>query len=254
MPSTVPDGFLATPTLGRRAIMNSATQNNKNFGAKITVLLADDHAVVRQGLRLLLEKQPDFDIVGESSDGLETLRAVEKIRPAILIVDLAMPQLNGVEIIREIGYREIPTRAILLSAHIDEQYVFSALRSGAYGYVFKGSAVDELIQAIRRVHLGQHHLPPAFFEAAVDAYIEKLEKSVEEDGSNPLSRRERQILQMVAEGFSNAEIGTRLFISTRTVEVHRSNLMRKLSLRNSADLVRYACEHLPPPVENNRKH
>ncbi|HEV8722575.1 MAG TPA: response regulator transcription factor [Candidatus Binatia bacterium] len=224
----------------------------KKPGARITIVLADDHSVVRQGLRALLEKEPDFDIVGEASNGLETLRSVEKLKPAVAIVDLAMPHLNGLEVTREITHQRLPTRVLLLSAHSSEPYVLNALKNGAFGYVLKSSAVDELVRAIRQVHLGRRYLPPAYSEAAVDAYLAKAGKSVS-SGSDLLTRRERQILQMVAEGSSNAEIGSRLFISTRTVEVHRFNLMRKLSLRNSADLVRYALEHLPPEAGSTRK-
>lgn len=228
------------------------TAGSRNPGGRITIVLADDHSVVRQGLRVLLEKEPDFNIVGEASNGLETLRCVEKSKPAVVIVDLAMPHLNGLEVTREITHQRLPTRVLLLSAHSSEPYVLSALKSGAFGYVLKSSAVDELVRAIRHVHLGMRYLPPAYSEAAVDAYLEKAEKSAG-NGADPLTRRERQILQMVAEGSSNAEIGSRLFISTRTVEVHRFNLMRKLSLRNSAELIRYALDHLPLEAEFTKK-
>jgi two-component system response regulator NreC len=231
---------------------NGIAAGGKKPGGRITIVLADDHSVVRQGLRVLLEKEPDFDIVGEASDGLETLRCVEKLKPAVAIVDLAMPHLNGLEVTHEITHQRLPTRVLLLSAHSSEPYVLNALKHGAFGYVLKSSAVDELVRAIRQVHLGRHYLPPAYSEAAFDAYLAKAGKSIS-SGSDLLTRRERQILQMVAEGSSNAEIGSRLFISTRTVEVHRFNLMRKLSLRNSADLIRYALEHLPPEAESTRK-
>jgi len=239
-------------TMGRAMTSNDAAPIGKKSTGKITILLADDHRVVRQGLRVLLEKEPDFDIVGEASNGLEALRCIEKLRPAVAIVDLAMPQLNGLEVTREITHRRLPSRVLLLSAHSNEQYVLNALKNGAFGYVLKSSAVDELVRAIRHVHLGMRYLPPAYSEAAVDAYLEKAEKSAG-NGPDLLTRRERQILQMVAEGSSNAEIGSRLFISTRTVEVHRFNLMRKLSLHNSAELIRYALEHLPPETESTRK-
>jgi two-component system response regulator NreC len=238
--------------MGRTMTSNGAAPIGKKPAGRITILLADDHRVVRQGLRVLLEKEPDFDIVGEASNGLEALRCIEKLRPAVAIVDLAMPQLNGLEVTREVTHRRLPSRVLLLSAHSNEQYVLNALKNGAFGYVLKSSAFDELVRAIRHVHLGMRYLPPAYSEAAVDAYLEKAEKSAG-NGPDPLTRRERQILQMVAEGSSNAEIGSRLFISTRTVEVHRFNLMRKLSLHNSAELIRYALEHLPPEAESTRK-
>jgi len=231
---------------------SNPTEANKKPVKKITIVLADDHSVVRQGLRVLLEREPDFEIVGEASNGLETLRSVEKLKPDVLIVDLAMPQLNGLEVAREITRQRQRTRVLLLSAYSNEQYVFNGFKSGALGYVLKSSAVDELVRAIRQVHLGMRYLPPPYSEAAIDAFIEKIKIS-DKNGCALLTRRERQILQMVAESASNAEIGSRLFISTRTVEVHRSNLMHKLSLRNSADLIRYALENLPLGGEIGRK-
>jgi DNA-binding NarL/FixJ family response regulator len=233
-------------------ISNGIAAGGKKPGGRIAIVIADDHSVVRQGLRVLLEKEPDFDIIGEAADGLETLRCVEKLKPAVAIVDLAMPHLNGLEVTREITHQRLPTRVLLLSAHSSEPYVLSALKNGAFGYVLKSSAVDELVRAIRQVHLGMRYLPLAYSEAAVDAYLARADQSIN-NGADLLTRRERQILQMVAEGSSNAEIGSRLFISTRTVEVHRFNLMRKLSLRNSADLIRYALEHLPPEAESTGK-
>jgi DNA-binding NarL/FixJ family response regulator len=232
--------------------MTGMAMSGKKLSPKITLLLADDHTVVRQGLRVLLQQEGDFDVVGEASDGLETLRSVEKLRPAILVTDLAMPHLNGLEVTREIVHRRLDTRVIVLSAHGNEQYVHAALKSGAYGYVLKSSALEELVRAIHNVALGMRYLPPPYSEAAVDAYLKKLE-NVSEEGPDILTRRERQILQMVAEGSSNAQIGARLFISTRTVEVHRFNLMRKLSLRNSAELIHYAIEHLPLETHFSKK-
>jgi two-component system response regulator NreC len=175
-------------TMGRAMTSNDAAPIGKKSTGKITILLADDHRVVRQGLRVLLEKEPDFDIVGEASNGLEALRCIEKLRPAVAIVDLAMPQLNGLEVTREITHRRLPSRVLLLSAHSNEQYVLNALKNGAFGYVLKSSAVDELVRAIRHVHLGMRYLPPAYSEAAVDAYLEKAEKSAG-NGSDLLTRR-----------------------------------------------------------------
>lgn len=135
-------------------ISNGTMASGKKPAGRITIVLADDHSLVRQGLRVVLEKEADFDIVGEASNGLETLRCVEKWTPAVAVVDLAMPHLNGLEITREITHQRLPTRVLLLSAHSSEPYVLSALKNGAFGYVLKSSAVDELVRAIRQVHLG----------------------------------------------------------------------------------------------------
>ncbi len=205
----------------------------------ITLILADDHDVVRLGLRRLLEAETDLNVVGEASDGLQVLPMVERLRPDILVLDLVMPGLNGLEVVRQVKKRVPKTHVIVLSMHANEAYVFEALRNGAVAYVLKGSNGSELVQAIRSVLAGQRYLSPPLSERAIQTYIEKAE-GVALDTYDRLTSREREVLQLAAEGHANAEIAERLFISRRTVETHRANLFQKLGLRSQTDLVRFA--------------
>ena len=205
----------------------------------VTILLADDHQVVRQGLRALLQAEPGWAVVGEASNGLEALRLVEKLNPNVLVTDLSMPGLNGLEVARQASHRRLKTRVIILSMHTNEHYIMEALQNGAFGYVFKNLPAEQLVRAIRDVVAGLHYLPPPYSETAIDAFLENAKRAVL-DSYESLTTREREVLQLAAEGNTAAEIGVRLFISPRTVEIHRANLMRKLSLRNQADLIRYA--------------
>lgn len=204
-----------------------------------TVLLADDHAIVRHGLRALLEAEPELKLVGEAADGLSALRLVEQLRPDILIVDLMMPGLSGLEVTRQARRCSPQTRIIVLSMHANEAYVLEALRYGALGYVLKGSQVTDLVQATREVAAGRRYLSPPLSERAIEVYVQKAEATVL-DGYEVLTTRERQVLHLAAEGRTNAEIAARLFISPRTAETHRANLMRKLGLQNHTELIRYA--------------
>ncbi len=207
--------------------------------AVITLILADDHDVVRLGLRRLLEAETDLNVIGEASDGLQVLPMVERLRPDILVLDLVMPGLNGLEVVRQVKKRVPKTHVIVLSMHANEAYVFEALRNGAVAYVLKGSNGSELVQAIRSVLAGQRYLSPPLSERAIQTYIEKAE-GVALDTYDRLTSREREVLQLAAEGHANAEIAERLFISRRTVETHRANLFQKLGLRSQTDLVRFA--------------
>lgn len=203
------------------------------------VLIADDHEVVRQGLRSLLGSERDLRIVAEASDGQEALRAVEKYRPDLLIADIAMPLLNGIEVTRQAKRVSPHTRTLILSMHADESHVADALRSGADGYVLKDARSAELLEAIRHVLAGRRYLSPPLSQRAIDAYIETIAAG----GLDPydtLTARERQILQLAAEGMTNVEIAARLFISSRTVETHRANLMKKLGLRTHTELILFA--------------
>ncbi len=205
----------------------------------VTLILADDHDVVRLGLRRLLEVEADLNVVGEASDGLQVLPMVERLRPDILVLDLVMPGLNGLEVVRQVKKRVPKTHVIVLSMHANEAYVFEALRNGAVAYVLKGSNGSELVQAIRSVLAGQRYLSPPLSERAIQTYIEKAE-GVALDAYDRLTSREREVLQLAAEGHANAEIADRLFISRRTVETHRANVFQKLGLRTQTDLVRFA--------------
>lgn len=213
-----------------------------------TILLADDHHVVRQGLRALLEGEPGFSIVGEASDGLEAADLVERLKPDILIVDLMMPGLNGLEVTRQVGRRSPDTRVILLSMHANEAYVLEALRNGATAYVLKDCTAAELVSAVREVEAGRRYLSPPLSERAIESYLQKAEAATL-DIYNTLTAREREVLQLAAEGHSNSDISARLFISPRTVEIHRANLMRKLGLRNQTDLIRFALRRGIVPLE-----
>jgi two-component system, NarL family, response regulator NreC len=205
----------------------------------ITIVLADDHNIVRQGFRVLLENQEGLSVLAEASDGLEAVRVTCDLKPDILVVDLMMPCLNGLEVTRRIGRMSPTTRVIVLSMYMDEPYVIEALRSGAWGYVLKESNISDLVKAIREVASGRHYLGSPLSELAITAYREKT-KGISLDPYNTLTAREREVLQLVAEGFTNADIASKLFISQRTVESHRANLMQKLSFNSRAELISYA--------------
>ena len=206
---------------------------------EITIVLADDHQVVRQGLRAILEGERNLRVVGEAGNGIEAARLVERLRPNVLVLDLMMPGLNGLEVIRQARKRSRQTQVVVLSMHRDESYVLEALRNGALGFVLKDSSVEELIKAIREAAVNRRYLSPPLSDSAVDAYVLQAGATTT-DPYNSLSSREREVLQLAAEGHTNAVIGKQLFISPRTVEIHRANMMAKLDLRSHTDLIRYA--------------
>ena len=203
------------------------------------VVLADDHHVVREGLRALLEAEPDLTVAGEAADGLTTVHLVERLKPDVLVVDVMMPALNGLEVTRQVVRRSPDTRVIILSMYSDESYVMEALKNGAAGYVLKSSTRSDLIQAIREVMAGQRYLSAPLSARAVEAYVERA-KATQLGAYETLTSREREVLQLTAEGHTSAEIASHLSISPRTVETHRAAVMRKLGLRTKADLIRYA--------------
>jgi DNA-binding NarL/FixJ family response regulator len=211
------------------------------------IILADDHNVVREGLRALLEAEPDLTVAGEAADGLTTVHLVERVKPDVLVVDVMMPALNGLEVTRQVVRRSPDTRVIVLSMYSDESYVMEALKNGAAGYVLKSSTRSDLVQAIREVMAGERYLSAPLSARAVEAYVERA-KGTEVVAYDTLTSREREVLQLAAEGHTSAEIAARLSISSRTVETHRSAVMRKLGLRRQTDLVRYALRRgiLPP--------
>jgi two-component system response regulator NreC len=215
----------------------------------LTVALADDHPLIRQGLRTLLSGEPEFKLVGETGDGIETLHAVERLKPDVLVMDLMMPGLNGLEVIRQASRRSPGTRVVVLSMHANEGYVLEALRHGAAAYVLKESNTEELIQAIREAAAGRRYLSPPLSERAIKAYVQKAESGLS-DSYETLTDREREILQLAAEGCSSSTIADRLSISPRTAETHRMNLMRKLGLKNQTDLIRYALRRGIIPMES----
>ena len=212
------------------------------------ILLADDHNIVRQGLRALLQSEPHFRLVGEASDGIEAVRLAEKLRPDVLITDVMMPGLNGLEVTRQVAKMLPQTRVIILSMYTNDAYVLEALKNGALGYVLKDSQAADLIQAVKEVIAGNRYLSPPLSERALELYLRKVE-SVPDDPYELLTSREREVLQLVAEGRTSAEIANRLFISPRTAEGHRANLMKKLGLQNNADLIRLALKRGILPLD-----
>jgi DNA-binding NarL/FixJ family response regulator len=207
----------------------------------VEIVLADDHPIVRQGLRALLEAERDFQVVGEAGDGLEAVALVERVKPDVLVLDLMMPGLAGLQVARQVRQRSPQTRIVILSMHADEGYVLEALTAGASAYVLKKSTTGDLVKAIRDAIAGRRFLSPPLSDRLIDAYVEKA-KGEPLDPYNTLTTREREVLQLAAEGHPNAAIATRLSISPRTVEMHRASLMRKLGLQNQVELVRYALQ------------
>jgi DNA-binding NarL/FixJ family response regulator len=209
----------------------------------IAVFIADDHTVVRDGLRLLIETQSDMKVVSEASNGREAARQVLRTSPDVVIMDLAMPELNGVEATRQIRENCPATKVIILSMHSSSEHIFQALKAGAHGYLLKESAGMEVISAIRVVHSGKRYLSEKIGDRMIDEYI--LNREIVETGSplSKLSTREREILQLVVEGKSSADIGRTLFISPKTVETYRSRLMQKLGISDLAGLIRFAMQH-----------
>ncbi|PKO12629.1 MAG: DNA-binding response regulator [Chloroflexi bacterium HGW-Chloroflexi-10] len=205
----------------------------------IRIVLADDHNIVREGFRLVLEAQPDFQVVGEASAGIEAIRMVEMLRPDVLVLDLMMPGINGMEVIRQV---RALTKVVILSMHNNEAYVLESLRNGAHGYVLKDATTKELIQAVIAASQGQRYLSAPFAERAIEVYS-RLTDNLETDPLNLITNREREVMILVAQGNSSPQIGEMLGISPRTVEVHRANLMRKLNFRSQTDLIRFAIKH-----------
>ena len=200
----------------------------------IRVVLADDHLLVRQGVRMLLERER-FDVVGEAADGLEAIRLTQQHQPDILILDLAMPTLNGIGAVGEIAKVSPRTKSILLTMHTEEHYILQALRAGVKGCVWKSQAAEQLLQAIRDVCSGGVYLSPMVSGAVVQAFLAKSE--VPDD---PLTPREHQVLQLIAEGKTTKEIAVILSVTVKTAESHRTKLMEKLDIHSAAGLVRYA--------------
>ncbi len=214
-----------------------------------SIILADDHPIVRRGLRALLESESDFSIVGEASDGLETVRLVEQVKPEVLILDLTMPGLCGLEALRILRDRSPGTRVVILSMHSNKAFVAEALKNGATGYVLKGCTEGDLIHAVRDAAAGKRFLSPPVTAIAIDAYIEQT-RTGPFDPHDTLTAREREVLQLAAEGNTSSEIAARLHISHRTVENHRAHLMQKLGLQNQTELVRYALQRGLLPSED----
>ncbi len=215
----------------------------------IAVFLADDHAVVRDGLRYLLEAQPDFKVVGDAADGRQTLQLVERLRPDVAIMDIAMPELNGIEATRRIRTDCPSTQVIILSIYSTEEHVSRALQAGALGYVLKESAGIEVVNAVRAVHSGHHYLSQKLSDRLIDDYLHQINSIGEKSPLARLSPREKEVLQLVVEGKSSAEIAAALSLSVKTVETYRSRIFHKLDIDDLPSLVKFAIQHGLTPLD-----
>ena len=208
---------------------------------KIRVLVADDHTIVRKGLCALLDGDKEIEVVGEAENGREAIKKVEQVQPDIILMDITMPGLNGLETTRQLKKRHPKIKILILTMHDNEEYIFETLRAGASGYLVKRTAPDELISAIHAINRGGSFLSPSISKRVIEGYIRVGQSEQEEDEAFiKLTDREREVLQLIAEGRVNREIAELLHISIKTVETHRSHIMKKLNIRNIAELTRYA--------------
>ena len=212
--------------------------------SKISVLIADDHAVLRAGLTMLLNAQPDMETIGEASNGEEAIAKTRELKPDVLLLDITMPGLSGIDVIRKLKAEGVPVAILVLTMHEDEGYFRETLSSGALGYIPKKAADAELISAIRVVHSGQVFLYPSLTKNLVKEliYSGAFNKEVEADNYARLSRREREVLQLVAQGYTNQQMADRLFLSVKTIETYKTRVMEKLDLHSRVELVRYALQ------------
>ena len=206
----------------------------------IRIVVADDHAVMRRGLRLVLEQQTDFQVLGEANDGREAMTMVDSLKPDVAVLDITMPNLNGIEAARQISARTPGVAIVILSMHADEGYVLRALKAGARGYLLKESPESDFIQAIRAVSAGKAFFSPAVSRMLVEDYVRQLQDKDIEDSYELLTAREREVLQLIAEGKSNKDVANMLNLSLYTVETHRSNILEKLNLHSVPELILYA--------------
>lgn len=214
----------------------------------VTLVLVDDHPIIRQGLCYLLEREPDFRIIGEAGDGVEALALIDRLKPNILVVDMMMPGLNGLEVLRQVKHISPNTRSIVLSMQSADAYVIEALKNGAAGYVLKETGPNELVHAVREVLKGNQYLSAKLSERLHASGQKIVDTAL--DAYETLTAREREILQMTAEGRTSHEVGGKLNISPRTVEVHRGHLMNKLGIKNQAELIRFAIKRRILPMDD----
>lgn len=207
----------------------------------ITVLLADDHHLVRQGFKSLLDAEEDIEVIGEASNGVDAIKLAESLNPHVLVLDIKMEGINGLEVARQVRKRCHNTNILILSMYDNEEYVLEALRTGANAYVLKGSTSEEFLTALRSAAGGRRYLSQPLSEKAIEYYAEKMRDIQSE--SPGLTLREREILQLIAQGETSGEIAEKLHISPRTVDTHRTNLMKKLGVKSKTELIRYALEH-----------
>ena len=210
---------------------------------KISVLVADDHAIIREGLRVMLGSQPDMEVVGTASNGYEAIQFVDQNEPDVVVIDISMPELNGIEAISRMLPQHPHLKVIVLSIHETKPYVYRTLKAGAKGYLIKETAGLEVVDAVRAVQRGERYLSQRIADLLTDISFRQLETSIDVSPLDALSPREREILQLVAEGRTSQEIGERLSISSKTVDTYRSRLMHKIGVEDVAGLVKFAIQH-----------
>lgn len=206
----------------------------------IHILLADDHTILRAGLKMMLNAQPDMEVVGEAQDGRQALHEAQRLHPDIILMDITMPDMNGIEATKQVKKLLPEVKVLILTMHENEEYVFQALRAGASGYMLKEAADTDLINALHVIQSGNFYLSPAAQSVMVGDYLQRVRAGEEKDSYSSLTEREREILKLVAEGFTNNQIAERLVISPKTVDTHRTHIMDKLNLHSRAELVKYA--------------
>ena len=216
------------------------TQPSDGREAVIRVLLVDDHTILREGVRALLAGEPEIVVVGEAADGQEAVEKVDKLLPDIVLMDMVMPRMNGLEATSRIKQKHDDVKVLILSMYDDDEYVQQVIQAGASGYVLKGMAADDLTLAIREVHSGSSFLNPAIAAKLIEDYVRRVRGNEPESGEEPLTAREREVLKLIAEGNTNQEIADVLCLSRKTVESHRANIMRKLDLHDVTELVKYS--------------
>ncbi len=213
------------------------------MASKTKVVLAEDHTILREGLKSLLSTNQDFEVIGEAGDGREAIQSVEKLKPDLILIDLSMPRMNGMEAIREIRRLSKEVRIVVLTVHKSEEYILATFKAGADGYVLKDATHEELLMALRSVLKGKPYISPEISEKVLEGYLEGRKTLKSKTSWETLTFREREILKLIAEGYKNKEIAEELCISAKTVEKHRSNLMEKLNLHSAQALTAFAIEH-----------
>jgi two-component system response regulator NreC len=207
---------------------------------KIRVLIADDHTIVREGIRMILTAQPDIEVVGEAANGQEAIDLTRKLRPDVVVMDISMPGVSGINATKAIKAEMPEVNVLALTMHEDETYVFQLLKAGASGYVLKRGAASDLVNAVRAASKGEAFLYPSVAKAVVQDYLQRVEAGEERERWDGLTQREREILKLIAEGYTNQEIAQKLYISVKTVQTHRAHILEKLGLHDRTELVRYA--------------
>jgi DNA-binding NarL/FixJ family response regulator len=209
---------------------------------KKRIIIAEDHTILREGLRALLSSDPDFDVVGEAEDGRDAIQCVENLTPDLVLMDLSLPRMNGLDAIKEIKRRSPKTKVLALTVHRTEEYILATLRAGADGYALKDATHAELVMGIKTVLRGKRYLSPGVSDKVIQGYLEGRKTLRTATPWDTLTQREREILKLIGEGYKNREIADYLYVSVKTVEKHRANLMKKLDLHNTSALTAFAME------------